>query len=99
MEERASQFIWQEECALWKFLRAHQSCWCAQLGTLEADLGRNNRAYDRDIGSLPIAAGIIIVCHKLVVVLCSNLYLTIMNVPIFYTMVNFWGIYLGKCKF
>ena len=46
--------------SLWKVLRA-QSCWCAQLGTLEANLGRNDRAYTRDVGSLPIAAGIIIV--------------------------------------
>ena len=30
-------------------------------GTLEADLGRNDRAYTRDVGSLPIAAGIVIV--------------------------------------
>ena len=59
LEEGASQLIWQE-CALWKVLRA-QSCWCAQLGTLEANLGRNDRAYTRDVGSLPIAAGIIIV--------------------------------------
>ena len=47
LEEGAIQSI-RSECALWKVLRA-QSCRCAQLGTLEAVVGGNDRAYTRDV--------------------------------------------------
>jgi hypothetical protein len=59
LEEGAIQFI-RQEFAIWEVLRA-QSCWCTQLGTLEAVIGGNGRAYTSDVGSLPIAACISIV--------------------------------------